>query len=48
MELFLKIDKNMNMKKNEQSNGAKLCFKLVLNKLKVMGDTTFIYTPLGI
>jgi hypothetical protein len=38
----------MNMKKNEQGNSAKLYFKLVLNKLKVMGGTTFIYTPLGI
>ncbi len=32
------------MKKNEQGNGGKLGFKLVLNKLKIMGGTTFIYT----
>ncbi len=48
MDFILMIDENMNMKKNEQGNGAKLHFKLVLNKLKVMGGTTFIYTPLGI
>ncbi len=48
MDFILIIDKNMNMKKNEQGNRAKIYFKLALNKLKVMGGTTFIYTPLGL
>jgi len=37
----------MNMKWNEQGYGARSYFKLMLNKLKVMGGFTFVYIPLG-
>jgi hypothetical protein len=37
----------MNMKK-KQNHGAKLCLKLVLNKLKEMKGCIYIYTPLEI
>jgi hypothetical protein len=39
---------NMNMKRTWQSYDVKLCFKLVLNKLKEMKGFIIIYTPLGI
>jgi hypothetical protein len=38
---------NMNMKITWQDYGAKLCLRLVLNKLKEMKGPPFIYTPLG-
>jgi hypothetical protein len=38
---------NMNMKKTWQGYDAKLCLKLMLNKLKEMKGPTSIYTPLG-
>jgi hypothetical protein len=34
------------MKKIKQGYGVRSYFKLVLNKLKVMGCPIFIYTPL--
>jgi hypothetical protein len=37
----------MNMKRSEQGYDARSYFKLVLNKLKVMGGFTFVYIPLG-
>jgi len=39
---------NINMKKIEQSYGARSYFKLALNILKIMGGLAFIYTFLGI
>ncbi len=36
-----------NMKWNEQGYGPRSYFKLMLNKLKVMGELTFIYISLG-
>jgi hypothetical protein len=36
---------NMNMKRTWQSYGVKLCLRLVLNKLNVMENSNFIYTP---
>jgi hypothetical protein len=36
---------NMNMKWTWQGYGARLCLKLMLNKLKEMRGPTFIYTP---
>jgi hypothetical protein len=38
---------NMNMKTTWQGNGAKLCLRLVLNKLKKMKGLMSIYTLLG-
>jgi hypothetical protein len=38
---------NINMKKIEQSHGARSYFKLVLKILKIMGGLAFIYTLLG-
>jgi hypothetical protein len=38
---------NMNMKRTWQGYGAKLCLRLMLNKLKEMRGPTPIYTPLG-
>jgi hypothetical protein len=38
---------NMNMKRIWQGYGARLCLKLVLNKLKEMKGPTSIYTFLG-
>jgi hypothetical protein len=38
---------NMNMKKTWQGYGAKLCLRLMLNKLHEMKGPTLIYTPLG-
>jgi hypothetical protein len=38
---------NMNMKRTWQGYDAKLCLKLMLNKLKEMKGPTSIYTPLG-
>jgi hypothetical protein len=38
---------NMNMKRTWQSNGARLCLRLMLNRLKEMKGPIFIYTPLG-
>jgi hypothetical protein len=38
---------NMNMKRTWQGYGIKLCFKLVLTKLKEMRGFTFIYIPMG-
>jgi hypothetical protein len=38
---------NMNMKITWQGYGARLCLRLMLNKLKEMKDLTFIYTFLG-
>jgi len=40
------IDANMNMKRTWQDYGARLCLKLMLNKLKEMQGLTSIYTPL--
>jgi len=37
----------MNMKRTWQGYGARLCLKLMLNKLKEMKGHTPIYTPLG-
>jgi hypothetical protein len=36
----------MNMKWNEQGHGSRSYLKPMLNKLKVMGDLTFIYAIL--
>jgi len=36
---------NMNMKKIWRGYGVKLCLRLVLNKVNVMKNFTFIYTP---
>jgi hypothetical protein len=36
----------MHMTKTWQDYGARLCLKVVLNKLKEMKGPTFIYTPL--
>jgi hypothetical protein len=36
---------NINMKKTWQDYGARLCLRLMLNKLKEMKGLTFIYTP---
>jgi hypothetical protein len=38
---------NMNMKKTWQGYGARLCLRLVLNRLKEMKGFTFIYSPVG-
>jgi hypothetical protein len=38
---------NMNMKKTWQNYGARLCLRLMLNRLKEMKGPTFIDTPLG-
>ncbi len=38
---------NMNMKRTWQGYGARLCLRLVLNRLKEIKNLTFIYTPLG-
>jgi hypothetical protein len=38
---------NINMKITYQDYGARLYFKLMLNRLKVMEQFTFIYTFLG-
>jgi hypothetical protein len=45
--IFLITYESVNVKWNKQSYGAKLYFKLVLHKLKVMCSLTFIYTALG-
>jgi hypothetical protein len=37
---------NMNMEKTWQGYGARLCLKLMLNKLKEMKGPILIYTPL--
>jgi hypothetical protein len=39
---------NMNMKKTWQGYNARLCLRLVLNKLKEMRGPTYIYTFLRI
>jgi hypothetical protein len=39
---------NMNMKRTWQGYDARLCLKVVLNIMKKMKGTTFIYTPLGL
>jgi hypothetical protein len=39
---------NMNMKRTSQNNDARLCLRLILNKLKEMKGPTLIYIPLGI
>jgi hypothetical protein len=46
MNFILIIDENMNVKKIEQGNVAKLYFKLVLNKLKVMGGILLLFIHL--
>jgi hypothetical protein len=38
---------NMNMKRTWQGYGAKLCLRLMLNKLNEMKGHTSIYIPLG-
>jgi len=38
---------NMNMKRTWQGYGARLCLKLMLNRLKEMKGPTPMYTPLG-
>jgi hypothetical protein len=40
--------KNINTKITKQKYITRLYFKLMLNKLNVMGGPTFSYTPLGI
>jgi len=37
----------MNMERRCQGYGARLCLKLMLNKLKEMKGLICIYTPLG-
>jgi hypothetical protein len=37
----------MNMKWSEQGYDARSYFKLMLDKLKVMGGFTFVFIPLG-
>jgi hypothetical protein len=36
---------NMNMKRTWQGYGVRSCLRLVLNKLNIMENSTFIYTP---
>jgi hypothetical protein len=38
---------NMNMKRTWQGYGVRSCLRLMLNKLKEMGDPIFIYIPFG-
>jgi len=38
---------NMNMKRLWQGHGARLCLRLMLNRVKEMKGGALIYTPLG-
>lgn len=45
---YNEIKNNINIKITKQKYSTRLYFKLMLNKLNVMGGPTFNYTPLGI
>jgi hypothetical protein len=42
-----KKEENINTKGTKQDYGIKLYLKLTLNKLNIMGGSSFVYTPLG-
>ncbi len=47
-QIFIVIEhENVNTKGTKQDYGIRSYLKLVLNRLHIMGDPTFIYTPLG-